>query len=286
MVISADISARDELGLTAADRSAVQDTAQSFGAILVLARPDERMQAIMARPDTTPARTTLAVPSADRDVGTRQLRHFVVDRGTVPEAFSDARGSGADTEWQRLLASHGATTSQELNERHAKGLTPYSVDLKPKSETIGVLKDRGKLVHAGLAIRDVIAVPIQVHAPDPNWDPDWDSGDVTVSASRSSIAQTLGARLGQRIELAGEGSLASDDQATAFTPALYAESEPGSGSILEIALLSVSDLHEMRELVRRLRTLRQSFAHLSPRESSLKDLRSLAVASAAGITTP
>ncbi len=282
MVISADISARDSQGLNAGERLAIQETAQSFGAILVLARPDERLRQIQARPDTTPARATLTALAADRDAGARQIQHFVVDRGAVPEAFSASRSAAAETAWERLLASHGASSSEELNQRNRKGLTPYSVDLKPRSETFGVLKDRGRLVHAGLALRDVIAVPIYVD----DDDSDWEAEIVTVSASRQSVADVLGARLNQRVEVSSAEAEAVDTEvsATAYTPALQSDSE--SGSILAVSLSSLGDLRELRGFVGHLRTLRESLAGGTDQLSTMGELRSVALASRTGMISP
>ncbi len=280
VVISADIAGRDAQGLSPGERQAVQETAQSFGSILVLARPDDRLREIQDRAGTTPARTTLVALAADRDAGARQIQHFVVDRGVAPEAFSDSRAGEADSAWERLLASHGARSSEELNERHKRGLTPYSVDLKPKSETFGALKDRGRLVHAGIALRDVIAVPIHIEQEDPTWDP----GVVTVSTSAESVADALGARLGRRVELSDASASQDAIGATAYTPALFDEDAPGGA--LEVLLSSWEDLRSLREIVWRLRTLRTQLAGASSRGSTLGELRSIALGSGMGMIAP
>lgn len=253
--------------LSEAERRALGETADSLSAILVVEDPDEHERMLRERADTTPARATLGALAADQHAGSRLVRGLVVDRTMLPDAFSAARSVRAAVRWERFLSEHGAEDSRALNERHRRGLTPYHVDLDERSPTLGVLRENGKLVRTGLALRDVIALPIYVPG---------DDGGVGVASSMSDAASLLSVRLDQRVEESGRsnGEHAGRVRLLAALPPMAGT---GASPIASIVLSSLGELAELRSLAAGLRALRGVLSARVPEEPGrLEDLRALA----------
>lgn len=252
--------------LSEAERRALGETAETLSAILVVEEPDEHGRMLRARADTVVARASLGAIAADQHAGPRLVRDLVVDRTIMPDAFSAERSARAADRWDRFLGEHGASDARALNERHRRGLTPYHVDLDERSATFGVLRENGRLVRAGLVVRDVIAVPIHVPGGDDR---------VMVASSMRDALGLLRARLDQRVEESGRSAEAGGGRLLAALPPMAGS---GMRPISSIVLTGLGELAELRALASALRALRGVFAACPPADPGrLHDLRALAL---------
>ncbi len=255
-------SPRSMPGVTPEERSAAAEIADTLSSIIVI-RPAPHIGALPVPGRTpVPAPATLVAMSADRDVGTRRVRGMVVDHAAVPEAFDPSRREEAARRWQRFLDGQGARDGDDLNKRHRRGLTPYRVEMRVRSSMFGVLHYEGRPVREGIALRDVIAVPIAVDGME-----DDRRFVTTIASTRHEAAVLLGARLGQRV-FVDDGE---DGEALALVPPVG-----GHGRPFAVLLRRLGEVADLRAWAPALRAIR-GLASAPPEDTTLGQIRALAM---------
>lgn len=263
--------AEHEVGGAIDERSAMAEVADALSSVIVVRQAPPTPAFAVPGLTPVPAPATLIAMSADRDTGTRRLRGMVVDHTAVPEVFSSSRREEAARRWQRFLDGQGARDREDLNRRHKQGLTPYHIETRTRSPMFGVLHRAGRPVREGLALRDVIGVPIAVDGMDDDRD-----FVTTISATRHEASAMLSARLGQRV-------VVDDDDEGELMAAVPPVGEGGRPLVL--LLQRLGELADLRALVPALRAIR-GLAAAPPEDTTLGRIRALAMRRGTGVATP